>query len=114
MTYIFYSGILDKLADKYGFVKGASYHNVSMGQGQVSVRSIIRGMALCLAMCVFCVMVESMDACIRCCARLSNVSLPSITDRTRTQMHPPPKPGRRGDGLPGERAPERALGAYAR
>lgn len=29
------AGILDKLADKYGFVKGASYHNVSMGQGQV-------------------------------------------------------------------------------
>ena len=27
-------GLLDKLADKYGFVKGASYHNVSMGQGQ--------------------------------------------------------------------------------
>ncbi len=30
------SGILDKLADKCGFVKGATYHNVSMGQGQVS------------------------------------------------------------------------------
>ena len=27
-------GLLDKLADKYGFVKGVSYHNVSMGQGQ--------------------------------------------------------------------------------
>jgi len=27
-------GLLDKLADKYGFVKGQSYHNVSMGQGQ--------------------------------------------------------------------------------
>ncbi|CAM9682439.1 unnamed protein product, partial [Phaeothamnion confervicola] len=27
-------GDLDKLADKYGFVKNESYHNVSMGQGQ--------------------------------------------------------------------------------
>ena len=27
-------GDLDRLADRYGFVKGASYHNVSMGQGQ--------------------------------------------------------------------------------
>lgn len=27
-------GLLDKLADKYGFIKGVSYHNVSMGQGQ--------------------------------------------------------------------------------
>lgn len=34
---IFHAGILDKLADKYGFVKGASYHNVSMGQGQVLI-----------------------------------------------------------------------------
>lgn len=28
---------LDKMADKYGFVKGESYHNVSMGQGQDKV-----------------------------------------------------------------------------
>lgn len=28
-------GDLDKLADKYEFVKNESYHNVSMGQGQV-------------------------------------------------------------------------------
>lgn len=28
-------GDLDKLADKYKFVKNESYHNVSMGQGQV-------------------------------------------------------------------------------
>lgn len=28
-------GDLDKLADKYDFVKNESYHNVSMGQGQV-------------------------------------------------------------------------------
>jgi dynein heavy chain len=27
-------GDLDRLADKYGFVKNVSYHNVSMGQGQ--------------------------------------------------------------------------------
>ena len=27
-------GDLDRLASKYGFVKGVSYHNVSMGQGQ--------------------------------------------------------------------------------
>jgi dynein heavy chain len=28
---------LDKMADKYGFVKGEKYHNVSMGQGQDKV-----------------------------------------------------------------------------
>lgn len=28
-------GDLDKLAEKYGFEKNNSYHNVSMGQGQV-------------------------------------------------------------------------------
>lgn len=27
-------GVLDRLAEKYGLVKGVSYHNVSMGQGQ--------------------------------------------------------------------------------
>ena len=27
-------GDLDKMAEKYGFEKGESYHNVSMGQGQ--------------------------------------------------------------------------------
>lgn len=31
-------GDLDKLGDKYDFVKNESYHNVSMGQGQVIVR----------------------------------------------------------------------------
>lgn len=31
-------GDLDKLADKYEFVKNESYHNVSMGQGQVRMR----------------------------------------------------------------------------
>lgn len=31
-------GDLDKLADKYDFVKNESYHNVSMGQGQVGDR----------------------------------------------------------------------------
>lgn len=34
-------GILDKLADKYGFVKGNTYHNVSMGQGQVRGMRVI-------------------------------------------------------------------------
>lgn len=33
-------GDLDKLADKYEFVKNESYHNVSMGQGQVRMRKI--------------------------------------------------------------------------
>lgn len=33
-------GDLDKLADKYEFVKNESYHNVSMGQGQVTGRDM--------------------------------------------------------------------------
>ena len=38
-------GDLDKLADKYDFVKNESYHNVSMGQGQVG---LVYALEVCL------------------------------------------------------------------